>query len=211
MHLPSIAVFALLCISHLTAAAPVPTADVDARAFGQSKIAVPPTPQQMIAQGMSNTPRKYKAFFWSGPEPPPAGLRRVRNVATSLAETPAGNFDYVRIMLTAKGNALINLAKDPGITAECQAQFWDNASEAFAELVTGQVALLLDPTTGPAPDPSSVSEQIERPVLEQRLSAGLVTGVDWTARDFATTGTKVPFTLYTLCPIPFRFSLLLIK
>ncbi|KAJ7500669.1 hypothetical protein B0H11DRAFT_2275861 [Mycena galericulata] len=195
MHLPSFAVFALLCISHLTTAAPVPTAEVDTRGVGSSKPAVPPTAQEMIAQGMIDTPRTDKAFFWSGPNPPPSGLRRLRVVATDLAEKD--DFDYVGSMLTAKGNAVINLIKNPGITSEFQEQFWDNASEAFAELTTGKVTLMLegDPTTGPAPDPTSVFERVERPVLEQRLSAGLITGVDRIARDFATTGTRVPFTL----------------
>lgn len=196
MYIPSFAVFTLLCVSHLTTAAPVPTADIDARGlFSPSKPAVPPTAQQMIAQGMIDTPRTDKAFFWSGPNPPPAGLQRLRVVATNLAEKD--DFDYVGSMLTSKGNAVINLIKNPGITSEFQEQFWDNASEAFAELTTGQVTLMLegDPTTGPAPDASSVFQRIERPVLEQRLSAGLISGVDRIARDFATTGTRVPFTL----------------
>ncbi|KAJ7440212.1 hypothetical protein B0H11DRAFT_1933867 [Mycena galericulata] len=157
MHLPSFAVFTLLCISHLTDAAPVATAELAARGAGQSTPSVPPTAQEMISQGMINTPRKGRAFFWSD-----------------------------------KGNALVNPIKNKGLTKELQDQFWDNASEAFAELTTGQVTLMLegDASTGPPPDSDSVSQRIERPVLEQRLAAGLITGVDRIARDFATTGTK---------------------
>ncbi|KAJ7473189.1 hypothetical protein B0H11DRAFT_2236732 [Mycena galericulata] len=216
MHLPSFAVFTLLCISHLTDAAPVATAELSARGAGQSTPSVPSTAQEMISQGMINTPRKGRAFFWSGDNPPPDGLRRMRNVATTLAEKD--KLDYLGSMLTDKGNALVNPIKNKGLTKEFQDQFWDNASEAFAELTTGQVTLMLegDASTGPPPDSDSVSQRIERPVLEQRLAAGLITGVDRIARDFATTGTKTrrdrsfsPYDITTLCPSAFDVAPLL--
>ncbi|KAJ6615082.1 hypothetical protein B0H10DRAFT_2042650 [Mycena sp. CBHHK59/15] len=192
---------ALLCLALPSFAAPVPTLDIDAadlaaRGITGSKVAArPPTAQQMINGGMIDTPRTDKAFFWSGPNPQPAGLRRLRVVATDFAEK--NDFDYVGSMLTAKGNAVINLIKNPGITAEFQEEFWDNASEAFAELTTGKVTVMLegDPATGPPPPANLVFAKVEAPVLEQRKAAGLVSDVVRVGRDFATTKKSVSLKL----------------
>ncbi|KAJ7130317.1 hypothetical protein C8R44DRAFT_775326 [Mycena epipterygia] len=190
---------ALLCIAPLMSlAAPIPEPElgIAERGIAPSKAAArPPTAQQMINGGFIDTPRTNKAFFWSGPNPQPAGLQRLRVVATNFAE--ANDFDYVGSMLTAKGRAVVNLIKNPKITSAFQEEFWDNASEAFAELTTGKVTVMLegDPVTGPPPPKGLVFEKVEAPVLEQRKAAGLVTSVVRIGRDFAKTKISTPLAL----------------
>ncbi|KAJ7457152.1 hypothetical protein B0H11DRAFT_2199899 [Mycena galericulata] len=193
---------ALLCIAPLTSLA-APIHDpleielglVERGITSSSLAASPPTAQEMINGGFIDTPRTDKAFFWSGPNPQPAGLQRLRVVATNFAE--ANDLDYVGSALTDKGRAVVNLIKNPKITSAFIEKFWDNASEAFAELTTGKVTVMLegDPATGPPPPPGLVFARIEAPVLEQRLAAGLVSSVVRVGRDVGTTKKEVPLPL----------------
>ncbi|KAJ7062569.1 hypothetical protein C8F01DRAFT_1251382 [Mycena amicta] len=207
MKLLSFAVAALL--TQLAAAVPVAYTqnhttitfgDLEVRGLaGRTLTAL--SAQELIDQGLITTPRTDKSLFWTGTQAQAGKLRRLRNIALDLAA--AQDFDIVGEMLKPAALNLINGPNAP-VTKLSTADatkfvntFWDNASEAFAELSTGQVTVMMegDPATGPQPEASSVFERIERPVLEQRSSHGVqaITGVDRIGRDFKTTGVRVPF------------------
>ncbi|KAJ7062473.1 hypothetical protein C8F01DRAFT_100131 [Mycena amicta] len=202
----SFAVAALLSFASLAAAAPLPVdsvpIDIEARgAVLSTPKPTVPTAQQFINQGLIKAPRKDKAFFWTGTQAQAANLRRLRSVALDVASK--NGFDIVGEMLSDNALRLINGPNAPVTKLKAAdavkfvEQFWDNASEAFAELTTGQVTVMMegDPKTGPQPEASSVFQRIERPILEQRSATGIqaVTGVDRIGRDFQTTKLRVPF------------------
>ncbi|KAJ7062474.1 hypothetical protein C8F01DRAFT_1368274 [Mycena amicta] len=209
MKLLSIALAALLSFTQLATvtAAPVPypadVSDLDVRGITGSKLLAPPSAHDLITQKLIKAPRKDKSLFWTGTQTQIGNLRRLKNIALDLAA--AQGFDIVGEMLKPAALALVNDPKGPlsKLSAEAATKFvedfWDNASEAFAELSTGQVTVMMegDPATGPQPEASSVFQRIERPILEQRSSHGvqLVSGVDRIGRDFKTTGVRVPFAL----------------
>ncbi|KAJ7062713.1 hypothetical protein C8F01DRAFT_103256 [Mycena amicta] len=194
---------ALLLFSQLTAAAPVPsstgnhTTSVELRG-----VTTAPSAQELIDNKLIHSPRKDKSLFFTGISPRNGGdPRALRADATALAASQ--DFDILGNMLQPAAHALIT-GPDAAITKLTADQakqfvkdFWDNGSEAFARLTTGQVTLMMegDPATGPQPEASSVFQRVERKILEEGTSSGVVTGVDRIGRDFKTTGVKVPFAL----------------
>ncbi|KAJ7049894.1 hypothetical protein C8F01DRAFT_1348937 [Mycena amicta] len=195
MKLLYLALAALLSFTQLATAAPISYSPGILDIRGTSPLAAP-SAQELITLGLIHAPRKDKALFWTG-DSQAGALTRLRNVALDLAASQ--DFDIVTKMLKPQALAFVGPEALRKLTVD-QARnvvtdFWDNASEAFAELSTGQVTVMMeeDPSRGPQPEASSVFQRKERPVLAQRLSNGVVTGVDRIGRDFKTTGVRVPF------------------
>ncbi|KAJ7076416.1 hypothetical protein C8R44DRAFT_826811, partial [Mycena epipterygia] len=186
---PLVAV-ALLCIAPLMSlAAPIPEPElgIAERGIAPSKAAArPPTAQQMINGGFIDTPRTNKAFFWSGPNPQPAGLQRLRVVATNFAE--ANDFDYVGSMLTAKGPRWSTSSRIPKSRPRSRRSSGTTRARRSRSSPRAKSRSCWRATRSLAPPPKGlVFEKVEAPVLEQRKAAGLVTSVVRIGRDFAKT------------------------